>query len=178
MSEPYPPLFTEVVLPVKQPVRDVTPDTSKEQLALIVKEICRDRGVRLLGNADHEVLRSERFDGWRIRLGMPQMYVAVEFEDVRGAGDGDEMLKVIDHGIKKLFQSHVDHIAKHWRDPLDRLTQLETAAKSVCDFVMQRPGDGRSLVELVYVLYETLRAKPGAVTWNRNGFGDDPKEKP
>lgn len=77
---------------------------------------------------------------------------------------------------RTLFRATVDHIAKHDREPLDRLRQIEAAGRALLDaFGPSHTGRADNpLTKAAFDLEQLLLAKPGAASWSRDGYGKDP----
>lgn len=74
----------------------------------------------------------------------------------------------------RLFRATIEHIAKHDRDPLDRVAKLEAAARALLEAIGP-VGWGDSLIGVAVLnLEQLLRAKPGAASFARDGYGKDP----
>jgi hypothetical protein len=78
----------------------------------------------------------------------------------------------------QIFRASVDHIAEHDHSPLDRLEQIERAARALLDamgglerIAVTGPGPVSSRAG---ELDQLLTYKPGAASWNPDGYGKDP----
>ena len=84
--------------------------------------------------------------------------------------------RVITDLQRTMFRVVMDHIAKYDREPLDRLEQIETAARDLLD-ALGPVGFSRTsgpITKAALDLEQLLRAKPGAVSWQLDGYGKDP----
>jgi hypothetical protein len=82
--------------------------------------------------------------------------------------------KLVTDSQRALFRKTVDHIAKHDREPLDRVAALELHARKLLEALGDRPYDGSPLAHAVCELERVVNAKPGAASWGRDGYGKDP----
>lgn len=77
---------------------------------------------------------------------------------------------------RTLFRATTAHIAKHDREPLDRLRQIEAAGRALLD-ALGPSHTGRAdnpLTKAALDLEQLLHDKPGAASWQRDGYGKDP----
>lgn len=141
------------------------------------------RAVRQGGNAVHI---DEEADAYRIRIALPVRYVDVKLEHmamVTRREMPDYVMRMLDAGRVALFDDTIAHVAAHYHSPLDRMRDLENAAKALLDVLrvnledIRMPHGASSKVEAAaYALRDLLQAKPRAVSWRRDGYGADPPE--
>jgi len=143
----------------------------KEEMRSVLREVVRASGAQILGREEMEFPRSLDVDGYRIRLGMPQMMVAVELGHELLESNPEYAVDELHRGVGKLFSTVIDHIAKHDRSPIDRMQQIEAAARYLCDALIGNPTDGVPTMERVLRLRQLLDAKPGSPSWGRGGYG-------
>ena len=102
----------------------------------------------------------------RLVIALPSITVAASLD---GQLDPESIMRTVSEATRQLFRIVIDHIAKHDRSPLDRLKQVEECARKA---LPRNPdadtGNQRELRLL-------LTHKPGAISWRRNGYGEDPK---
>lgn len=138
----------------------------------IVEHIAAARGVHVLkaSEADQET---------RFRLAMPTVCCDLDLRERLLMTPRERAVEMIDCEVtgaqRRMFHTAREHIAKHDRDPLDRLKQIEAAGRALLE-ALGPVGFGRadsSLTKAALDLEQLLRAKPGAASWNRDGYGKD-----
>lgn len=137
-----------------------------EELRSVIAGMCTAFGI-VLERA------SPRDPATLYRLAMPQWRLNLELDPnvlaYPRAGLADLAGREVHRAQRELFRAAIDHIAKHDREPLDRLRHIEQAARALLD--MLGPNHGQ------WTLENLLRSKPGAVSWDRNGYGPDPEDE-
>lgn len=156
--------------------------TTRENLEIAAEKVLTSFGVRAVMRDGQSVTVSPAVDEWRLRIALPPSAVDVKFEP-RSIATGawiDYVCKQIDVGRRILFRNVIDHIAEHDHSPIDRMKQIEDAATMLLEAMdvnleeIRMPhGASSRVMNAAYALRALLRAKPGAVSWARNGYGPD-----
>ena len=148
-------------------------------LRRLLPELLRSLGVRALGEPPVRV--SPGGLEYKIRLALPPKVadVTVEVDDIHNP---DGFMKTLENGARVLFRDVVNHIAEHDRSPIERVETLEKHARALLEALdiglndIRMPFGAASKVQnAAHDLAQLLKAKPGAATWARNGYGKDPK---
>jgi hypothetical protein len=161
------------------------PAMKADDLERALATILEPMGVRALGQERKVEIDAGR-DQFRIRLALPQRYVDVRIdrEDrLSTEAFGLLALERIERSARVLFRDTIDHIAKHDRSPIDRVKEIEAAARSLLDAMkvhlddIRMPyGSSAAVVNAAYKLRQLVEMKTGAAAWGRNGYGEDPPE--
>ena len=138
----------------------------------IVAKLAQELGMNLLAKRDGEpeTLFHFRMPAMRAWVDLDEQFLAMP--NARAMFD---LLHRELFGVQRnLFRLAIDHIAKHDREPLDRVVKLEAAARALLEAIGP-VGWGDSLIsKAVSDLESLLRAKPGAASFARHGYGKDP----
>lgn len=141
----------------------------------IIRRIATARGIILEDPrpGDPEHFMRFRVPAQRDTLDLDEQLLSVRLTNP------DAVIALLDREVtgmqRRMFRATTDHIATHDRDPLDRLKQIETAARALLD-ALGPVGFSRTdgpLTKAALDLEQLLRAKPGAVSWQRDGYGKD-----
>lgn len=139
----------------------------------IVGRIAKARGIRLLNPEPEDSPLLFRFT----RQSGPFAWVDLDEEILSinrsSTGQSVALFDLIDRKVttaqRSLFRLTIEHIANHNHNPLDRLRQIEQAAKALLDQL------GPSFTsKAAFELGQLLNSKPGAASWSRDGYGKDP----
>lgn len=124
-----------------------------------------------------QLRRAEVDPPGRIRLAVPRFQCNVDLDEAliadRSTSAADVLLKVLDGARRELFGKTVEHVAKHDRSPLDRTEQIERMAQALIDAIETVGFVPMNIAHAAADLQQILRAKPGAASWSRNGYGAD-----
>lgn len=156
----------------------------REELENSLQRVLGSFGVRALRHAGTALRIDPGRDGYQLRLALPAHFVDIELDHMPLASDtAGYLLKQIDGGRRALFRGVVVHIAKHDHSPLDRVRDLEDAAKALLeslrvnlDDVRMPMGLANGVLDAAYKMRSLLQAKPGAAAWAPDGYGADPPQ--
>lgn len=104
---------------------------------------------------------------------MPVLRATADLDGIEAANPSripDLLMQAVDAARDRLFHSIREHLAQHDRSPIDRLQQIEAAARAVL------PDDAWNDTNEQGNLRQLLDTKPGAVSWRR--CSSDPKIQP
>jgi hypothetical protein len=140
---------------------------SREAFEKTLPEMLETMGIRALRQSGMNVLVDEERDSCRVRIALPMFWSSVQIE----YRDRPEFLvKKIDDARESVCVATMNHIAKYYRSPVDRLEQIERAVQKLID-ALDTLGAPSGILKLTNELTHLLKCKPGSPAWSPTGYG-------